>query len=67
MGGMTLTAALCGAVSFIAHDPASKFDHLWDARNALKQDVTNGDCKTLDGVNLIVDSARACVIMEDPA
>ena len=67
MGGMALIAALCGAVGFFAREPASKFDHLWDARNALKQDVTNSDCKTLDGVNLIVDGARACVIKEDPA
>ena len=67
MGGMALIAALCGAVGFFAREPASKFNHLWDARNALKQDVTNGDCKTLDGANLIVDGTRACVIMEDPA
>ena len=67
MGGMALIAALCGAVGFFAREPASKFDHLWDARNALKQDVTNGDCKTLDGINLMIDGARACVIKEDPA
>lgn len=67
MGGMALIAALCGAVGFFAREPASKFDHLWDARNALKQDVTNGDCKTLDGINLIVDGARACVIKEEPS
>lgn len=67
MGGMALIAALCGAVGFFAREPASKFDHLWDARNALKQDVTNGECRTLDGINLIVDGARACVIKEEPA
>lgn len=67
MGGMALIAALCGAVGFFAREPASKFNHLWDARNALKQDVTNGDCKTLDGINLMVDGARACVIKENPA
>lgn len=67
MGGMALIAALCGAVGFFAREPASKFDHLWDARNALKQDVTSSECKTLDGVNLIVDGDRACVIKEDPA
>jgi hypothetical protein len=67
MGGMALIAALCGAVGFFAREPASKFDHLWDARNALKQDVTNSDCKTLDGINLMIDGARACVIKEDPA
>ncbi|MCF7778990.1 hypothetical protein GLP59_15280 [Sulfitobacter sp. M220] len=67
MGGMALIAALCGAVGFFAREPASKFDHLWEARTALKQDVTNGDCKTLDGINLMIDGARACVIKEDPA
>ncbi|MGB3472586.1 MAG: hypothetical protein WBA51_17360, partial [Erythrobacter sp.] len=66
MGGMALIAALCGAVGFFAREPASKFDHLWEARTALKQDVTNGDCKTLDGINLMIDGARACVIKEDP-
>lgn len=67
MGGMALIAALCGAVGFFAREPASKFDHLWDARNALKQDVTNSDCKTLDGINLMIDGVRACVIKEDPS
>lgn len=66
MGGMALIAALCGAVGFFAREPASKFDHLWEARTALKQDVTNGECKTLDGINLMIDGARACVIKEDP-
>ena len=67
MGVMALIAALCGAVGFFAREPASRFDHLWEARTALKQDVTAQDCQTLDGVNLMVDGARACVIKEDPS
>ena len=66
-GMMALIAALCGAVGWFAREPASKFDHLWEARTALKQDVTDGDCRTLDGVNLMVDGVRACVIREDPS
>jgi hypothetical protein len=66
MGGIALIAALCGAVGFFAREPASQFKHLWEARTALKQDVTSSECKTLDGINLMVDGARACVIKEDP-
>ena len=65
MGVIALIGALCGAVGFFAREPASKFDHLWEARTALKQDVTDGDCKTLDGVNLMIEGTRACVIKED--
>lgn len=67
MGVIALIGALCGAVGFFAREPASKFDHLWEARTALKQDVTDGDCKTLDGVNLMIEGTRACVIKEDPS
>lgn len=67
MGMIALIGALCGAVGFFAREPASKFQHLWDARNELKQDVTSPACGTLDGVNLMVDEARACVIKEDPS
>jgi hypothetical protein len=67
MGMIALIGALCGAVGFFAREPAAKFDHLWDARNALKQDVTSTECGTLDGVNLMVDGTRACVIKEDPS
>lgn len=66
MGMIALIGALCGAVGFFAREPASKFDHLWEARTALKQDVTSSECGTLDGVNLMVDGARACVVKEDP-
>ncbi len=66
MGRITLIGALCGAVGFFAREPASKFDHLWEARTALKQDVTSSECGTLDGVNLMVDGVRACVVKEDP-
>jgi len=67
MGVIVLIGALCGAVGFFAREPAAQFQHLWDARNALKQDVTSSECGTLDGVNLMVDEARACVIKEDPS
>jgi len=67
MGVIALIGALCGAVGFFAREPASKFDHLWEARTALKQDVTSGDCRTLDGVNLMVDGTRACVVKENPS
>ena len=66
MGVMALIAALCGAVGFFAREPASKYAHLWDARDAIKQDVTSRECKLLDGINLMVNGARACVIKEDP-
>lgn len=67
MGMIALIGALCGAVGFFAREPVSKFDRLWDARTALKQDVTSSECGTLDGVNLMVDGTRACVIKEDPS
>ena len=67
IGMIALIGALCGAVGFFAREPASKFDHLWEARTALKQDVTSSECGTLDGVNLMVDGTRACVIKEDPS
>jgi hypothetical protein len=67
MGVIALIGALCGAVGFFAREPASKFDHLWEARTALKQDVTSSECGTLDGVNLIVDGTRACVVKENPS
>lgn len=66
MGTIALIAALCGAVGFFAREPASRFDHLWEAGTALKQDVTSSECKTLDGINLMVDGDRACVIKENP-
>lgn len=67
MGVIALIGALCGAVGFFAREPASKFNHLWEARTALKQNVTSSECGTLDGVNLMVDGTRACVIKEDPS
>lgn len=67
MGVIAIIGALCGAVGFFGREPASKFDHLWEARNELKQDVTSPACGTLDGVNLIIQEARACVIKEDPS
>ena len=67
IGMIALIGALCGAVGFFAREPASQFDHLWEARTALKLDVTSSECGTLDGVNLMVDDTRACVIKEDPS
>jgi len=67
MGVIALIGALCAAVGFFAREPAAKFDHLWQARTALKQDVTTSNCKTLGGVNLMIDGTRACVIKEDPS
>ena len=67
MGVIALIGALCGAMGFFAREPASKFDHLWEARTALKQDVTSSECGILDGVNLMVDDTRACVVKEDPS
>ena len=67
MGVIALIGALCGAMGFFAREPASKFDHLWEARTALKQDVTSSECGILDGVNLMVDATRACVVKEDPS
>ena len=66
MGVIVLIGVLCGAVGFFAREPAAKFKHLWEARTALKQDVTSSECGTLDGVNLMVDGTRACVVKEDP-
>lgn len=65
-GMIALIGALCGSVGFFAREPASKFDHLWEARTALKQDVTSSECRTLDGVNLMIEGTRSCVIKEDP-
>ncbi|MGB1265617.1 MAG: hypothetical protein ACPG6L_07790 [Nereida ignava] len=65
MGMIALTGALCGAVGFFAREPAAQFEHLWEARNALGQDVTRSECGTLGGVNLIIDGTRACVIREN--
>lgn len=67
VGVIALIGVLCGAVGFFAREPAAKFDHLWQARTALKQDVTSSECKTLGGVNLMVDGTRACVVKEDPS
>lgn len=67
IGMIALIGALCAAVGFFAREPASKFQHLWDARNELKQNVTSRECGTLDGVNLMVDGIRACVIKENPS
>ena len=66
MGMIALIGALCGAVGFFAREPASKFDHLWDARNALKLDATDGDCKTLGGINLTYEGTIGCMVLQGP-
>jgi hypothetical protein len=67
LGVIALIGALCGAVGFFAREPINKYAVLFDARDALKQDVTSSECETLDGVNLMVDGTRACVIKENPS
>ncbi len=67
MGVIALIGALCGAVGFFAREPAAKFDHLWDARTALKQDATDGDCKTLGGINLTYEGTIGCMVLQEPA
>lgn len=63
-GGMALTGALCAAVGFFAREPASEFQHVWDAGKAIQADVTSSECETQGGINLIVEGDRACVIKE---
>ncbi|MBB3996136.1 hypothetical protein GGR95_003804 [Sulfitobacter undariae] len=65
MGVIALIGALCGAVGFFAREPASKFDHFWEARNALKLDATDADCKTLGGETMPSNDRLACVIWQD--
>jgi hypothetical protein len=67
LGVMVLIGGLCGVVGFLAREPAAKFDYLWDARTALKQDANDGDCKTLGGETLPSKDRLACVIWQDPS
>ena len=67
MGIMALIGALCGAVGFFAREPATKFQHLWDAGAALRQDAAHRDCKTLGGETLPSGERLACVIWQDAA
>ena len=67
MGIMALIGALCGAVGFFAREPATKFQHLWDAGSALRQDAAHRDCKTLGGETLPSGERLACVIWQDAA
>ncbi len=64
-GVIALVGALCGATRFSARESTSKFDHLLEARNALKQEVTYQNYDTLGGGNLLIDGDRACVIKEN--
>ena len=66
-GIIALIGALCGAVGFFAREPATKFQHLWDAGSALRQDAAHRDCKTLGGETLPSGERLACVIWQDTA
>lgn len=67
LGIMALIGALCGAVGFFAREPATKFQYLWDAGAALRQDAAHRDCKTLGGETLPSGERLACVIWQDAA
>ena len=66
LGVMALVGALCGAVGFFAREPATKFQHLWDAREALKLNAADPDCETLGGQTMPSGDDLACVIWQDP-
>ena len=66
LGVMALIAALCGAVGFFAREPATKFQHLWEAREALKLNAADADCETLGGRTMPSGDDLACVIWQDP-
>jgi len=65
VGVMALIGALCGAVGFFAREPATRFQHLWDANTALRQDAGHRDCKTLGGETLPSGERLACVIWQN--
>lgn len=67
MGVIALIGALCGAVGFLAREPANKFEILWDTRAALKLDAANSDCETLGGQTMPSEGRMVCVIWQDPA
>ena len=67
MGMIALIGALCGAVGFFAREPTTKFQHLWDARTALKLDAADMDCETLGGQTLPSRDRLACVIWQEAA
>ncbi len=65
MGLFVLIGALCAAVGFFAREPATKFQHLWDARAALKLNAADADCDTLGGQTMPSGDNLACVIWQD--
>ncbi|MFG6535654.1 MULTISPECIES: hypothetical protein [unclassified Sulfitobacter] len=65
MGLFVLIGALCAAVGFFAREPATKFQHLWDARTALKLNAADADCDTLGGQTMPSGDNLACVIWQD--
>lgn len=67
LGMIALVGALCGAVGFFAREPATKFQHLWDARTALKLNAADPACETLGGQTMPSNDDLACVIWQDAA
>jgi hypothetical protein len=65
MGLFVLIGALCAAVGFFAREPATRFQHLWDARTALKLNAADADCDTLGGQTMPSGDSLACVIWQD--
>ena len=66
LGVMALIGALCGAVGFFAREPATRFQHLWDAGAALRLDASDRACRDLRGETLPSGEQLACVIWQDP-
>ena len=65
MGLFVLVGALCAAVGFFAREPSTRFQNLWDAREALKLDAYYSDCDTLGGQTMPSGDSLACVIWQD--
>jgi phosphoheptose isomerase len=67
MGLFVLIGSLCAALGFFAREPATKFQHLWDARTGLKLNAADADCDTLGGQTMPSGDNLACVIWQDTA
>lgn len=65
MGLFVLIGGLCAALGFFAREPATRFQNLWDAREALKLDAYDSDCETLGGQTIPSGDSLACVIWQD--
>jgi hypothetical protein len=64
-GVIALIGALCGAVGFFAREPATRFQHLWDAGAALRLDASDRACRDLRGETMPSGERLACVIWQD--